>query len=132
MKVQGIAVAFNPFLSYITSTGLDPPALHVIKNSITTHGLGDIKKKKQVFNLMEEGCCISRCKEDGNVPTNFKSCVLIKMSAFSHEAWGEFAKCKYLKKVSGLSLTFQVNRDVRKVGGEKQRLCSVRPLYTSL
>ncbi|KAJ7391441.1 hypothetical protein OS493_018487 [Desmophyllum pertusum] len=79
-KCQGIAVSLASSLPKISSTGVDQlPGVEQIKNDINNHGIGETKKRNQVFNVNEHGTTISRCKDDGNnVPTMHKTCVLVK------------------------------------------------------
>lgn len=91
-------------LRKISSTGVPQlPWVEQIKIDMNNHGIGETKKKNQVFNVNEDGMTISCCKDDSNVPTTHKTtCVLVKKSAFAPDAWKDFATCKYK-----LIVTFQ-------------------------
>ena len=95
-KLNGIAVALNPFINILDQCGIDTPGVEQIKNNINIHGIGVTKKAKQVFNATANGTTVSRCKDVSKDMTKFKTCVFIKKTAFSSDAWESFADCKYI------------------------------------
>ena len=110
-------MALTTFLSKLNNNGLsDVPPSDRIKQDINNKGLGVTKKVKQVFNTTEDGLEISRRKE-AEKATEFKYCILVKKSAFGHDAWEEFVTCNYISPVFLLSnsnffVLIQVSYDV--------------------
>ena len=86
------------------------------------HGLGVTTKAKQVFNSNEDGTSISHAK-DAKEGTSWKSCLLLKRSAFEQEAaifalgkhtrtenrWKEESNCSLATSCSELCLETEVS-----------------------
>lgn len=90
LKIRGVAIALKWLLALVKQSGNTTPREDVVRQEITTLGVGVITNKKQYFNKNPNGNSI--CRGADGVEVVSRKCVLVKHSAFGQDSWAIFSE----------------------------------------